>query len=195
MTRTAVLFASLCLVTHPAIAQETLLGADSDIRFTWGQDLRSMSIQDEMSTSLGFFMGASINRAIFVGATIGANVTHETVNHGYFGLKAQYNLMTDQAVHYGASLFAGMGNTKDYPQEKTSLFDNFGNTTGPTFTLIEPGAHVELNVSDVVRIFAGLSYRMASGLNEDDPLIATSGVTNDDLAGLSFNIGVKWGAY
>jgi len=39
------------------------------------------------------------------------------------------------------------------------------------------------------------SYCLFTGLDEDDELIAKTKVTNKDLSGLNFNIGVKFGIY
>ena len=52
---------------------------------------------------------------------------------------------------------------------------------------------MELNLTEKSQLLAGLSYRLVTGLDEDHELISVSKVTNKDLSGIFFNIGVKFG--
>lgn len=178
-----------------ASAQATLLGPGTAVQWAFGPEVRTVGIQGDVSTTLGFTVGATFNRAAYIGFAMGSNVSHPRVNHSYAGLMAHYSRRADEAVHYGLDLFLGMGATKDYEQAKTNAFDNFANTSGPAFTLVAPGAHAELNLTPRARLYAGVGYRFASGLDEADPLIASTGVTAAELSGLSVSLGLKFGSY
>jgi len=113
----------------------------------------------------------------------------------YLGLLCQYTYLPEELIHGSAQVLLASGSTKDYEMEKSSFFDNYGNITGPGFFLIEPAVNAELNLSLKTRLVMGLGYRMVSGLDEDHELISTTKVTNEDLSGLNFNIGVKIALY
>ncbi|MCK4900007.1 MAG: hypothetical protein KAS38_14605 [Anaerolineales bacterium] len=80
-------------------------------------------------------------------------------------------------------------------REKSNPYDSYGDITGPRFYIIEPGANVEVNLHVKAKLVLGLSYRIASGLDEDHELISSTGVTNKDFSGIQFNLGVKVGQY
>jgi len=85
------------------------------------------------------------------------------------------------------------GTTKDYEDPKSSLFDNFWNITGAKFYLVEPGINIEINLSRRMSFVAGVSYRNVMGMAEDDENISLTKVTNEDLSGVNFNVGLKFG--
>jgi hypothetical protein len=179
----------------PAQEVETLMGSDKETGFLWGFGTKTASIQDDLSTTWGGFASVLFNHKIGVGFKFGANVTHPEVNHSYAGIFARYTHEPLKLVHYSGEIFLGRGSTKDYELKKTSLMDNFGNTSGPGFNIIEPGVNVEVNMHSRFRLVAGVSYRLISGLDEDHELIAKTGVTNDDFSGLNFNLGLKIGLH
>jgi hypothetical protein len=53
--------------------------------------------------------------------------------------------------------------------------------------------NLELNLGIRVTLVAGVSYRTVSGLNQNDENISITHVTNNDLSGVNFNIGLKFG--
>lgn len=180
-----------------ADAQQTgsIFGGNTETSFVWGLDLRTDSVQGETGTMFAFSAGALLNRSLLIAFTGGLNLSHEVVNFGYLGLLTQYTFNPDRVFHPSVQLILGSGSAKDYEQEKTSLLDNYGNISGPGFFLLEPGANGELNLTDKTRLVFGISYRLVSGMDEDDTLIASSGATNGDLSGLCFNFGFKFGVY
>jgi hypothetical protein len=123
------------------------------------------------------------------------NISHPEVNFGYMGLLTQYTYQPNKLFHFSGQLLVGGGSTKDYQQPKSSVFDNFGNITGPGFFVIEPGLNAEMNFHTKVRFVAGLSYRLVFGLDSTDPLVSITNVNNSDLSGLNVNAGVKFGVY
>jgi hypothetical protein len=85
------------------------------------------------------------------------------------------------------------GSTKDYENPKSGLLDNFWNISGAHFFVMEPGMNLELNLSARLTLVTGASYRYVTGLNENDENVSITHVTNKDLGGLNFNIGLKFG--
>ncbi|MFC2077079.1 hypothetical protein ACFLT7_08355 [candidate division KSB1 bacterium] len=195
---TFVLIFNVLLFPRIAYPQEskTLFGPDTDIGFAWSLELKTGSIQDDMGTLYAAYGGALINHSILIGFTGGMNLSHSEVNHGYLGLLAQYTHKPDDLLHWSTQLLLGIGRVTDYKREKTSMMDNFGNYSGGSrFYLVEPGVNGELNFTDSVRLVVGLSYRLASGIDEGNVFINTSKVNDSDMSGLHFNLGVKIGAY
>ncbi|MFC1502689.1 hypothetical protein ACFL6A_04695 [bacterium] len=200
MSKSKLLFCGIFLVVFlisTAVAQETetLLGKDTKLGFALGFDLKVNSIQDKTGTLFEFYAGALINPATIIAFAGGMNIGHPEVNYGYLGLLGQYTFKPQKMIHFSAQLLLGIGSTKDYERPKSSVFDNYGNISGPGFYLIEPAVNVELNLSVKARLFLGLGYRMVSGLDEDHELIQTTGVTNKDLSGLNVLFGVKFARY
>ncbi|HBE40138.1 MAG TPA: hypothetical protein DDW27_02875, partial [Bacteroidales bacterium] len=94
-------------------------------------------------------------------------------------------------LHFSAQMILAYGSTKDYENPKSGLLDNFWNISGGHFFLMEPGINLELNLSSRIILVTGVSYRYVTGLNENDENIQITHVTNQDLSGLNFNIGLK----
>jgi len=189
---------SLVLVSATiSMAQEaeTLFGPDTDLGFIWGLESRTTKIQDDFSSSYGIYGGPLFNHTMLLAFCIGSNVTHPEVNHSYIGLLGQYTPNPKKLMHFSYQLFVGAGAAKDYEMTKTNAMDNFGNTSGPGFLIIEPGVNIEFNFHKKVRGVLGLSYKLASGLDEDDELIKDTKVTNSDFSGISFNVLVKFGKH
>ncbi|MFC1485594.1 hypothetical protein ACFL55_01040 [Candidatus Latescibacterota bacterium] len=184
-------------ITVPAYSQETttLFGPETDIGYVWGVETKSTDIKGDIGTTIGFIGGALFNNAYLAGLAFGANVTHPDINHSYLGIIMQYTHNPSELIHCSGQLFLGAGSTKDYEREKTSAMDNFGNTTGPGFYIVEPGVNAEVNMHETVRLMLGLSYRIVTGLDEDDELISKTNVKGSDLSGFHINIGLKVGKY
>ncbi|MFC1725166.1 hypothetical protein ACFL4T_06040 [candidate division KSB1 bacterium] len=194
-------FLTFCLIVAVAFiltadisySQETktLIGAGTDYGSAWMFELKTNSVKGDAGTLFGVNGGILINKTAVLGLGLNLNVTHDVVNYGYFGLYGNYTFNPDELFHISGHLMIGTGSARAYERPKTSTFDDFWNITGAGFYIIEPGINAEMNFSEKVRIYAGLSYSLVSGLDEDHEKITTSGVTNKDLSGINFNIGVK----
>ena len=192
-----VIISELCFISNPAIAQETetLMNADTEFNSMWSLELKTNSLQKKIGSLIGGYWGAVINRSLIFGIGGAANLTHEVTNYGYFQLLAQYVQPPDKLIHYGAQIIFGWATVKDYENPKTGLFDNFANTNGTGFYLIEPRINAELNITKSEKLVLGLSYCFAFGLDEQNQYVAKSKVTNKDLSGVNITIGVKFGEY
>ncbi|MFC2134430.1 hypothetical protein ACFLTH_07410 [Bacteroidota bacterium] len=194
---TLILFVGLSTSTkaQETDSTETLFGGETKIGFIYGIDLKTNSIQDEIGTLTSFYGGTLLNRSLLLGLAVGANISHPDVNYSYIGFMAQLTFNPQELFHASGQVVFSYAQAKDYLREKTSLFDDFLNTNGASFYFLEPGANLEVNISNSVRLVAGLSYRIAFGLDEENEHIALTNVNNSDMSGLNFNLGVKVGIY
>ncbi len=191
---TAVLMIALSI---PCSAQEkvSIFGTGSDIGFVWGIEMKTSSIQRVPGTQYGMFAGALFQHAIMVGLTAAANVTHPSVNYGYTALMIQYSHQQHRLVHLNCQLTLGNGSTKDYENEKSSVFDNFGNVTGANFYMVEPGINVEVNLGRKTKLWLGTGYRFVYGIDPGNTHVSITHVSDRDLSGFNANLGIKFGLY
>jgi hypothetical protein len=172
---------------------QTLFKSNIRVSEVWAPEVKINSIKGDIGTLIGFYGGAVFNRTFLLGMAGGANLSHPTVNYGYFGAIGQYIHKPADLWHFSVQLLVACGSTKDYENPKSGLLDNFGNVSGAQFFLMEPGLNLELNISKRVALVAGVSYRYVSGLDENNENTTITHVTNKDLSGVSFNISLKFG--
>jgi len=187
----------LLLLSNIAISQEqdsiqTLFKPGIKVSEIWTPEVKINSIQGDIGTLIGFYGGAVFNRTFLLGISGGANLSHPTVNYGYFGGIGQYIYKQTNLWHFSGQLLLAYGSTKDYEDSKSGLFDNFLNISGAGFFLMEPGANLELNLSKRLTLVAGISYRYVTGLDENDENVSITHVTNKDLSGVNFCVGLKF---
>jgi hypothetical protein len=192
------LVATLMFTATVATAQQqdstkTLFKSTVKVSELWVPEVKLNSIQEDIGTLIGFYGGALINRTFLVGIAGGVNLGHPRVNYGYFGGIGQFILKPENLLHFSGQLVLAYGSTKDYENPKSGLLDNFWNISGAHFFMMEPGLNLELNLSKKLTLVTGVSYRYVSGLNENDENVSITHVTNKDLSGLNFNIGLKFG--
>jgi hypothetical protein len=171
---------------------KTLLGSEVKVTEIFAPEIKINSIQGDIGTLVGFYCGPMINRTFLVGACGGVNLGHPRVNYGYFGGIGQYVYQPEEMVHFSSQLVIAYGTTKDYENPKSGPMDNFWNISGASFFLMEPGVNLEVNISNNLVLVTGVSYRYISGLNETSEDISITHVTNEDLSGINFNIGLKF---
>jgi hypothetical protein len=193
----SVMIVVLMFLSTGASAQEeesikSLFKQDITVNELWTPEVKINSIQGDIGTLVGFYGGVLINRTFLIGISGGVNLGHPWVNYGYFGGIMQYIFKPAEVVHYSSQLLLAYGTTKDYEDPKKGLLDNFWNISGAPFFIMEPGLNLEVNLGRRVTLVAGMSYRYVSGLNETNENIQITRVTNNDMSGLNFNIGLKF---
>jgi hypothetical protein len=191
------IIALLILQTTIVLSQEqdsvqTLLRPDAKIVQIFAPEIKVNSIQGDMGTLLGIYGGPLINRTFLIGVCGGINLGHPHVNYGYIGGIFQYIFRPSEVVHVSSQLVLAYGTTKDYENPKSSLFDNFWNISGTSFYMMEPGINFEMNINSRLILVAGVSYRYVSGLNENSVELSRTHVTNRDMSGVNFSLGVKF---
>jgi hypothetical protein len=170
----------------------TLFSSDVKVSEIWTPEMKINSIQGEVGTLIGFYGGAVFNRSVLLGISGGVNLSHPKVNYGYFGGVLQYIYKPSKLLHCSGQILLAYGSTKDYENPKSGLLDNFWNISGANFFLMEPGINLELNLSRRLTLVTGISYRYVSGLDENNENVEITHVTNEDLSGINFTIGLKF---
>ncbi len=182
---------SVSLSAQDARQERTLLGPDVTYSAVWAPEVKFNSIQGHMGTLIGGYSGVLINRNYLLGFAGGINLSHPTVNYGYFGGIAQMIVYPAKMVHMSGQLVVAYGSTKDYENPKNGLLDNFWNISGERFMMTEPGINVEVNLSDGITLVAGVSYRFVNGIDPNNEYIDITHVTSQDMSGVNFSIGLK----
>jgi hypothetical protein len=185
----------LCCCMNISYAQksEALLDSSATFESLWSLELKTNSLQNEIGSLISIYWATSINRSIILGFGGITNLTHTVTNYGCFQLLAQYVHESDKLLHYGGMLMFGFATAKDYQVAKTGLFDNFMNTSGTSFYLLEPRLNAELNITKSNKLVLGIGYCAAFGLDENSSHVAKSKVTNKDLSGLNITIAMRFG--
>ena len=171
----------------------SVLSTDTVTTFNWGIELKTAGIQDEFATQYGMYAGALFNHSFMVGMVGSFNMSHPTVNYGYMGIMAKYIYKPFSIVHMSGQFTFGAGSTRDYENEKTSTFDNFGNVYGTGFYFIEPVINTEINLGKKTTLIFGLGYRLVNGINPDSRYIASTHVSDKDLSGATVTAGIEFG--
>lgn len=172
--------------------RRTLLGDDINVTEMWVPEVKINSIQGRTGTLVGFYGGALLNKSLLLGIAGGVNLGHPTVNYGYFGGIAQAIASPSNMIHFSGQVLIAYGTTKDYEDPKTGLLDNFWNISGESFFITEPGVNIEINLSERLTFVAGVSYRYVTGINSFNENLSVTRVTNSDMSGFNFNIGLKF---
>jgi hypothetical protein len=184
---------SVSVSAQESESKQTMFQSDVRVSELWVPEVKLNSIQGDIGSLIGFYGGALFNDEFLLGITGGVNLTHPRVNYGYFGVIGQYIYEPSSLVHFSGQLVLASGTTKDYESAKSSLFDNFWNISGAQYYQIEPGVNLEVNLSRRMTFVAGVSYRYVTGLDEADENVQITHVTNKDLGGINFNVGLKFG--
>jgi hypothetical protein len=171
----------------------SVLSTDTVTTFNWGIEFKTAGVQDELSTQYGMYAGALFNHSVMAGMVISFNVTHPSINYGYMGLMVKYIYKPYSVIHLNGQLVLGAGSTRDYENEKTSTFDNFGNVTGAGFYFIEPAVNTEINLGKKTTLTLGLGYRLVNGINPDNQYISSTHVSDKDLSGPTVTAGIEFG--
>ena len=172
--------------------ERTLFGPDVTFTEIWAPEVKLNSIQGKTGTLIGMYGGVLINHTFLLGFTGGVNLGHPTINYGYFGGIAQFVAYPGKMLHISGQLIIAYGTTKDYENPKSGLLDNFWNISGERFAMTEPGLNIEINLSERVTFVTGVSYRFVTGLDPNNEYIDITHVTNQDMSGINFNIGLKF---
>jgi hypothetical protein len=188
-------FAIICYCTDISNAQEseTLMNSSATFESLWSLELKTNSLQREIGSLVSIYWGTIINHSIILGFGGITNLTHTVTNYGCFQLLAQYVHEPDKLLHYGGMIMIGFATVKDYQAAKTGLFDNFMNTSGTSFYLLEPRLNAELNITKSNKLVLGVGYCAAFGLDENSSHIAKSKITNKDLSGLNITLAMRFG--
>ncbi len=171
---------------------ESLFSNDFPYRFAWSIDLNSQPIRKQVGTSIGVTGGYIVDEALFAALSVQSNVTHSKINTGSIALHLQVINRPEKLYHWSIQANIGRGGVKDYQHTKSGMMDSFADVFGAGYFFAEPSALFEVNLTRKIRLATGFGYRIAFGLDTDDPNIAISKVTNSDLSGIVWNLSVRF---
>jgi hypothetical protein len=120
------------------------------------------------------------------------------LNANFGGLKLEYTVNPNSALHVSFPLTVGMGSARAdslVSRPRTPGFEpGAGNRPfrgGDRFGVVQPGIHLEANLSRFAKLYAGASYRISW---ENSNRSATVLPTNT-LQGVSLEAGLKVGLF
>lgn len=124
-----------------------------------------------------------------------AGVSPLYLNANYGGLKLEYTVNPNGAVHISFPLTIGMGFARADSLQSRQHTPGFepGNRPfrgGDRYGVIQPGIHLEANLFRYAKLFAGASYRIAWENSS-----RTAVLPSNTLQGLSLEAGVKVGLF
>ncbi|MEM9831935.1 MAG: hypothetical protein AAF944_14935 [Bacteroidota bacterium] len=102
---------------------------------------------------------------------------------GYGGFLTEYILHSDRMLHLTANMLIGAGGISQDLEGEPDL-----QGTESSFFVLEPGAGVELNITDFFRVNSGITYRIVSGSD-------TRGISDSDLSSMAFFFNFKFGYF
>ena len=122
------------------------------------------------------------------------------LNNSFGGVRLEYTLNPNNAVHVSFPLLIGGGMASiDSVNTHNNQINSEANEThgrseqngGVSYFIVQPGVNVEANLFRYAKIFAGVSYRILAGADEGSEVVASSipPPTIDRLSGLSFSVG------
>lgn len=104
---------------------------------------------------------------------------------GYGGFEVGYILNSHKLTHLSMFLLIGAGSA-GHAVWTADEFDM--NQEGNVFFVLEPSVEAVLNVTDFLRLSAGVSYRYISGLD-------MAGFSNSDFSGPAARLSLKFGSF
>jgi hypothetical protein len=201
-------FLLLITIGFAASAQddETLLPKEFKSGYFAGPVIKATTMSEEFGLTVGARGGWVVNRSAVLGGSahyLVNSVTVETqvpdtiavvdttfdITVVYGGAEVEYLGGAHRLLHYTASTLVGVG-LVDYKEYDCTVCEEDEDTDldGDIFFVIEPSVHVMLNVTPMLRIGLGVSYRYAYD-------VELKGVENADLSGLSGVLTAKIGRF
>ena len=187
-----------------AVAQEQTLLGETEIEHGGygGPVVRFTSVNDNFAVLVGGRGGWIINHTFSIGLagyglandirayTVGP-YGEEYVELGYGGLDLEFIANSDDLIHFSIHALLGGGSAGFRYSWDQNDWDNQNremHREHDAFFVIEPGANIDLNITEWFRMSAGASIRYVTGLNSR----ATS---ESDINGLSAGLTFRFGKF
>ncbi len=157
-----------------------------------------------------------INKKLGIGfsgyMTGSSNNKNELLNLGYGGIKLEYTVKPNAKFHTTFPLLIGTGFANIDSTHQRGNFNrqprgprqngNWGgggperNNFGNQYFIIQPGVNVEGNLMKYIKIFAGLNYRIATKINNDQSNNTNlAPIKPSQVSGITATIGLKFGLF
>lgn len=183
--------------TQPAI--QTLVGPAKTVQFVGGLDARATRLLGETTVLTGGRVGMLVNGATLVAFSARANLNQGLatgfaladgreagLSFGYGGVEIGRIIAPTHAVHVTTSLLLGGGATSYHDRRWRDGSDKALPVDG--FWLAEPEVQIETNVTRMLRVGIGGSYRFVHGAR-------LQGVADRDFRGASGAISLTFGRF
>jgi hypothetical protein len=195
MKTAAVVLLCVFNIAMVSAQEQVLVSGEVESGGFGGPVVKLTSINGENALMVGGRGGWLINHSFVIGGAgyglvtdVNAKVVdsvHQYLDMGYGGLDLEYIASSNELLHLSIGLLIGGGGV-GYRNENSDSFNTHHQMKG--FFVLEPSAHVNLNVTHFFRIAAGVSYRYVNGLN-------STLSTNADLSGPSAMLTFKFGKF
>ena len=187
--------AVLALGTCAPARADALFGDDVDVGGFAGPEVRISSLDGDLGIFLGAEGGWILNHHWIVGGAGYALINdHEIdfpppavpgkIDMGYGGLYLGYAADAEKLAHFTAGLVIGGGGAD---LKNADLFFDLEDT-GDAFFVLEPHAGLEINLRENVHLKIDGGYRLIAGSD-------IVSVSDADLSGASFGLGVRVGSF
>lgn len=103
--------------------------------------------------------------------------------NGYGGFEFEYINNPNRLLHLTFSSLIGGGGLST-----REVDGSYNNDDEDPYFVYEPTANVEINITDFMRITAGIGYRYTSGIN-------SAGLYDDDFSGITGTVNFKFGKF
>jgi hypothetical protein len=160
--------------------------------------LRVSEVQGDRALFVGGRGGAVINHSLIIGG--GGYICTKTVKQDlgefapgdlpdlylmYGGLEVEYVAFSHKLVHFSAQALIGGG---ALAEEENRAALCYRDRVFDGYFVAEPAANVEVNILPFFRVAAGAGYRYVDGVD-------LAGISNDDLAGVTYSLQFKFGHF
>lgn len=139
-----------------------------------------INMNDRHAVSLGLGGFGLVSEHRFRGAD---NEDEQLVMNGYGGFDLEYTYQSYRLVHFTLSSLIGGGGLMG----RDHHFDT-GNDNLDRYFIFEPGLNVEVNLTEFIRVSAGATYMLTSG-------VSRSGFQDSDFSGLNGVLALKFGRF
>lgn len=202
---TIALFAQRYVDTYDPKKEEvkSLLGKGNELNGFGGIDLKISELAGERGMITGGYGGVLVNRRYLVAVggygiatkiefdgLVGAAEKPLNLHGGYGGVMVGGMIGSKEVIHLIFPVFFGAGQVE---VSDKNFFPN--NPNDAEFTIessaimvIEPGAQLEVNVTEYFRFSAGMSYRYVTGSELEN-------LSDSDLSGSSIMISFRFGRF
>ncbi len=195
-------FMAICAMSQPS----TLIRSRVESGGYGAPIIKYGKMNDQSTLYIGGHGGWIINRKFVLGGKGYASVTpadvkesnNLVVGFAAWGLFTEYIIASDKLVHLSIENTTGYGiaynDVKNYGFEHDAI-----SYTSDGCFFIEPGINIILNLTKMVRIGGGVSYRYVQGLDYDPTApYGDNGnyvISDTDMDGLSYQFMVKIGVF
>jgi len=185
-----------------SISQEQTLFSDQKSSGGFGGPvIKVTSVRDQAALFIGGRGGWIYGHSFIIGGGLYGTLTEVDaaenampvegpldISLGYGGLELEYIFNSHQLIHYNFYILIGAGVAK-YVKDVGPVFESNEQAGESDLVFaLEPAVSAEMNITEWLRIGAGVSYRLITGVNQP-------GIENNELSGITGKLTFKYGNF